>query len=269
MKAQREETPPEIKFKAPFTCIISGPSGSGKSSFCIRLLQNLKSLCTESRFDGGIIWCYSEKTAVPAHQLGKINIRYHEGVPENFDNAHGTPCLVILDDLLNDVYSQQVCNLFTKGSHHRNISVILITQNLFHQGRYCRDISLNAKYIVVLKNVRDKNQFRHLARQVYPENSNSLYEAYLEATERPHGYLVLDLAQDTNDLLRFRTNIFQEEGTPPIVYAKIEDGTSEVELSRPSPVTKSPTETAKSDRLALRQRTRQKYMRVRAKRTER
>jgi GTPase SAR1 family protein len=254
MKGQREETQPpyeEIKFKAPFTCIISGPSGSGKSSFCIRLLQNLKSLCTESRFDGGIIWCYSEKTAVPS-QLGE-NVRFHEGVPDNFDNARGRPCLVILDDLLNDVYSQQVCNLFTKGSHHRNISVILITQNLFHQGRYCRDISLNAKYIVVLKNVRDKNQFRHLARQVYPENSDSLYKAYLEATERPHGYLVLDLSQDTNDLLRFRTNIFpQEEHTPPIVYAAIEDGTSEIELSRPSRATKSPTKTAKSDRLALR-----------------
>jgi hypothetical protein len=160
---------------------------------------------------------------------------------------------VILDDLLNDVYSQQVCNLFTKGSHHRSISVILITQNLFHQGRYCRDISLNAKYIVVLKNVRDKNQFRHLARQVYPENSGSLYKAYLEATERPHGYLVLDLSQDTNDLLRFRTNIFpQEKRIPPIIYAAIEDGTSAIELSRPSRATESATKTAKSDRLALR-----------------
>ena len=44
-----------------------------------------------------------------------------------------------------------------KGSHHRNISVILITQNLFHQANYCRTISLNAKYIVLLKNARNKN----------------------------------------------------------------------------------------------------------------
>ena len=102
-------------------------------------------------------------------------------------------CLVILDDLLNDVYSKQVFDLVTKGSHHRKISVILITQNLFHQGRFCRDISLKAKYPVLLKNVRDKNQFMFSARQVYPENSNSLYKAYLDATRRPHGYLLLDL----------------------------------------------------------------------------
>ena len=72
---------------------------------------------------------------------------------------------MILDDPLNVVYSQQVCDLFTKGSYHRNISVILMTQNLFHQGQYCRDISLNVKYLVQLKTVRDKQEFMHLARQ--------------------------------------------------------------------------------------------------------
>jgi len=80
-------------------------------------------------------------------------------------------CLIILDDLLNDAYSKDVCDLFTKGSHHRKISVFLITQNLFHQGKFCRDFSLNAKYIVVLKNVRDREQFSHLARQVLPLDS--------------------------------------------------------------------------------------------------
>jgi len=123
---------------------------------------------------------------------------------------------VILDDLLNDVYSKHVCDLFTKGRHYRNISVILIRQNLFHQGRYCRDISLNAKYVVLLKNVRDKNQLMFLARQVYPENSASLYKAYLDATQRPHGYRLLDLSQDNDDRLRFRTDIFPTEQN--IVY---------------------------------------------------
>jgi len=54
-------------------------------------------------------------------------IRYNEGVPADLENAHGKPCLIILDDLLNDAYSKEVCDLFTKGSHHRNISWILIT----------------------------------------------------------------------------------------------------------------------------------------------
>ena len=61
-------------------------------------------------------------------------------------------------------------------------------------------------------NTRDKNQFTHLARQVYPVHSACLYKAYLETTEKPHGYLVLDFAQDTDYRLRFRNNIFQGEG---------------------------------------------------------
>jgi len=135
-----------LKFKHPFTCIIGGPTFSGISSFCMRFLQNLKSLCTEHNFDG-IIWCYRDRTKVPDQELSEIsnNIRLNKGVPKNFENQNGKPCLIILDDLLDFVYSEKVWYLFTKCSHHRNISVILITQNLFHQGRYCGDISLNDK----------------------------------------------------------------------------------------------------------------------------
>ena len=62
-------------------------------------------------------------------------------------------------------------------------TLAVITQNLFHQGNYCRTISLKAKYIVLLKSTRDKNQFTYLARQVYPGDSAGLYEAYLETTK--------------------------------------------------------------------------------------
>ena len=123
---------------------MTGTSGSRKSSFVIRLLLNLDDLCTEPTFAGGIVWCYGEKSAVPSRHQLPANVRFNEGVPEDSGSANGEPCIVIFDDLLNDVYSKQVCELFTRGSHHRNISVILITQNLFHQGRFCRDISLNA-----------------------------------------------------------------------------------------------------------------------------
>jgi hypothetical protein len=180
----------------PFTCIISGPTESGKSSFCIRLLQYLGTLCTQQDFRGGIEWRYSEKSAVPTHEFGN-KLRYHEGVPTEFGKAAGGLPILLILDLLNEAYSREVCDLFTKGSHHRNQSVILITQSLFHQGKHCRDISLNAKYLVLLKNVRDKNQFLYLARQAYPVHPESLYNAYLDATQQTHGYFILDFAQDT------------------------------------------------------------------------
>jgi hypothetical protein len=126
----------DLKFKHPFTCIISGPTGSGKSTFSIQFLKHIDLLCTEPNFDGGIIWCYSEKTAVPTKQLSELkkNIQFQEGLSDNFGNPNGKPSLIILDDLLNQVYSKDVCDLFTKGSHHRNISLLLVLQKLIPSG---------------------------------------------------------------------------------------------------------------------------------------
>jgi len=143
----------DTKFKHPFLCIVNGPSSSGKSSFCIHFLQKHDYLFTETTFAGGIVWCYGEKSDVHyGHQL-PTNVRLNEGVPVIIGCANGEPCLVILDDLLNDVYSKKMCETFTSGNHRRIINVILISQILFHQDIFGRDISLNAHYIVALKNV--------------------------------------------------------------------------------------------------------------------
>ena len=86
---------------------------------------------------------------------------------------------------------------------------------------------------MALKNVRDWNQFSFLPRQVYPENSDSLNRAYLDATSRLHG----NFSQDTDDLVRFRTNVFPDE-LPTVIYAPVNDETDKIELPRASRVKK-------------------------------
>lgn len=88
------------------------------------------------------------------------------------------------------------------------MTVVLITQNLFHQNQYSGDISLNCSYIVLFKVIRDRSQLGVLFRQMCLENARALMRIYKEVTELPHSYLFIDLTQGTNDLLRFRTNIF-------------------------------------------------------------
>ena len=53
---------------------------------------------------------------MPREQLNKLalNITYQEGLPETYGNARGEPSLIVLDDLLNQVYGADVCDLFTK-----------------------------------------------------------------------------------------------------------------------------------------------------------
>jgi len=70
----------DLKFKHRFSCLVDVTSGSGKMTFCILLLQRLDPLCNEREFGCGIIWCYSEYTAVPKSQRLPANTIYHEGV---------------------------------------------------------------------------------------------------------------------------------------------------------------------------------------------
>ena len=135
---------------------------------------------------------------------------FRQGLPniEDFDGKE--PTLVIIDVLMQET-NETVANMFTKGSHHRNISVVFLARNLFPKNKFARTMSLNAHYMVLFKNPRDVSQFANLARQMYPKTSHFAVEAYRDATREPYSYLLVDLRPEQDDELRLRTNIFPGE----------------------------------------------------------
>ena len=106
---------------------------------------------------------------------------------------------------------KRIVNLFTRGSHHRNLSVIYIVQNLFHQGKGSRSRSLNSHYLVLFKNPRDKLQILTLAKQMYPGQTDFFLNQYEEAVKRPFGYLLIDLKTTTQDNCRLRIDVLPSE----------------------------------------------------------
>ena len=100
----------------------------------------------------------------------------------------------------------RIVNLFTLGSHHRNLSVIYIVQNLFHQGKGSCSISLNSTYLVLFKNSRDKLQILILAKQMYPGQTDFFLNQYEETVKRPSGYVLIDLKTTTQGNGRLRIN---------------------------------------------------------------
>lgn len=196
------------RLKHPFTMMIAGPTGSGKTYFVTRLLQHLPQMITPQI--ERVIWCYS-KWQPGYEKLKPYVTQWVEGIKfEEFTNPDYNT-LVVLDDLQRESQDGQVASLFERGSHHDNISVIFITQNIFHQGKDSRDISLNTHYLALFKNPRDRSQITFLAKQVYPHNSKFLQDAYDHATKEPHGYLFLDFKQKTDEALRVRTYIFPDD----------------------------------------------------------
>ena len=151
-----------------------------------------------------VVWCYGEWQPLYDQMPDVVFV---EGLPDDMDTWTPKPRLLIIDDLMREA-DERVTKLFTKGSHHRDISVIYIVQNLFDKNKEHRTISLNTQYLVVFKNPRDASQITHLAKQMYPTQVRFMQDAFKQATSRPHGYLLVDTTQSTPDHLRLRSQIF-------------------------------------------------------------
>lgn len=201
-----------IEWIHPFTAILAGPTSCGKSTFIKKFLANID-VMVDTRLHE-IIYCLPDDQPIDSYFQ---KFRVVRGIPEPQLFKDLRPRLVIIDDLMSETNSD-VVDLFTKGSHHFNASVMYVTQNIFNQGKGRRTMSLNAHYIVAFKNPRDRVQIQTLARQVAPDNTRYIQEAYKDATERAYGYLLFDLKQTTPDLYRYRTNIFPCDEPSSVVY---------------------------------------------------
>jgi hypothetical protein len=193
-------------FKHPFTCLVSGPTQSGKTHFVFELIKNIGYMI--SPVPTKVIWCFGQYQEQFAELPDFVELSDGLGGIENVCEKS----LIIIDDLMQEAgNAQDVSNLFTKGSHHRDLSVILIVQNLFHQGKIMRTISLNSHYMVLFKNPRDGGQVRYLGSQLFPGQVKYFVDAYKQATSRPHGYLFLDLTQSRSDRQRVMSDILPDE----------------------------------------------------------
>jgi GTPase SAR1 family protein len=209
--------PLEAHIKHKSAVIVSGPSGSGKTNWLIQLLKNRSKILPPPE---RIIFCYS--IWQPAYDLimkEVPNVFFVKGAHDasKIDTSRRT--LLILDDLLHDIESKDLADIFIRGCHHCNITVIFITQNLFFRFKDSRTISLNAKYFVLFNNPRDVRQIQCLAYQMYSNKKDISYflDSYKKATSKPYGYLFVDLTQTTPDQFRLRADIFNESET---IYIK-------------------------------------------------
>jgi hypothetical protein len=204
---------PPFTFIHPSNIMLAAPSQAGKTHFLVRALELGMFYPRPTR----VVWVYGESQgdherldALTAQgKLPKVEFLRNEtnyaDIIEDFDPNETN--LLILDDQMNEgkSNSRQFDNIFTKGSHHRNISVVLLIQNVFEKG--FRTISLNAHYIVLFKSPRDQRQVQVLGSQMYPANPNFIRDVYIDATEQPHSYLLLDFHQETPDELRVKADV--------------------------------------------------------------
>ena len=203
-----------MSFKTPTSVLIVGPSGCGKTVFVTKLLRNAH-LYFENSIPN-IHYCYGIWQNRYS-QMKKFGVQFHQGIPtaedlsKMFDKTKGG--YLVLDDLMaeggND---QRMSDLFTKDSHHRNITVLYLCQDMFPPGKYAKTISRNAHYIIAFQNARDQLGFKNLLLQAFPSFWQDVLDVYEKETRRPYAYLMLDFHPHSDNNLRVYTDILKEEG---------------------------------------------------------
>lgn len=197
-----------LPFQHPFSAVVAGPSSCGKTCWVEKLLQHRQELIIPP--PKKVFYCYTEWQPLYDRVKG---VEFRKGLLDVEEIDTSVPNLIVCDDMM-ELCGQEIAAMFTKHSHHRNLSVVYLTQNLFHKGQHTRNINLNSSHLVLFKNPREINQINYLSRQMYPpEEARFLQEAFRDATASPYGYLCIDLKQDTPDIARVKTRIFPEDDT--------------------------------------------------------
>lgn len=187
-----------FQFLHPFTALVSGPSSCGKTYLIKDILQSITQVMSPP--PQKIIWLYKrwqplydeiQTTVIP-------EVEFVQGVPLDLDkDTFIDPAfrhLVIIDDLMS-TKDPRITDLFTEGSHQRNLSVMVINQNLY----FSRDPTQrrNCHYLILFNNPIDRQLVTTLARQMYPDNIPYFIIKFDEAINKKYGCLLIDLKPTT------------------------------------------------------------------------
>ena len=209
----------DARLKTPFNMIVAAPSQAGKTAWVERMILYQDSLLQDPA--AAIVWYSPHEFESP---LPNVDVR--NCLPWEDENdavmADGAHRMIVIDDFAQETCrSKELTTLLTKYSHHRNTSVVQITQNLFWAGPEQRTRSLNMHYFVLLRQSRDYRQIATLARQITQnkKQKDTFIAAYNDATrEAPYSYLLVSVHPRDPPELLLRSNIFPEEATSATVY---------------------------------------------------
>jgi len=203
---------------------VLGPSMSGKSHFVGELLSKQEWFLENPAVK---IYWYSPHGHLPYQISSNKNVTSILGLPwaaaaaaeaEAEDNNGEAMAdesghqIIVLDDFADlTENSKELTAIYTQHSHHKNFSIIRMSQNLFWAGKGSRTRSLNVHYLVLMRQCRDYKQIRQLARQMTQNEKqfNGFMAAYFHATGKvPYSHFLISVHPRDSQKLFLRSNLF-------------------------------------------------------------
>ena len=201
----------DIRLKKKFKLFLSGPSGSGKTTFIVNLIKNVKDIAKDP--PKIVIYFFKEWQPKFNDLADELNIQFLEDSDKIIEHVSqlSTSALVIFDDMMNSQNLKTVAQLFTVHGRHLDLSLAFLSQRLFKNDEFFRQISQNSDYMIIFKNPRNTREIRTLAGQI-TSRSLQLVNIYNHATRDPYSYLFINLTQEGIPQLQYLTKIFSTSG---------------------------------------------------------
>ncbi|CAH3155328.1 unnamed protein product, partial [Porites lobata] len=155
------------------------------------------------------------------------HIEFVQGIPtaleqDSYFDVNKRNLIVFDDQMIDASKDKRIVNLFTRGSHHRNLSVIYIVQNLFHQGKAMQEIQGNMDDLLSRNDLRDDEKAKRYSQL---QNRYLAFKEQLNTRTRPEESTVPDLTSSTQDsstaTAAFSTPINPFNVTPKLTQAAI------------------------------------------------
>ncbi len=204
-----------LKLESASGHLFTGLMQSGQSSTIFRIIKEKDDLFKDP--PKKIIYAYGAWQ--PAFEELRDKVEFYEGLPTKEDIYNWTPdlnlhTLLILYDIIHQATeSWDIMSLFTVHCHHRNITVFLVSQNIFCPGKCSRTVSLNCLYLWLFKNKRDRHQLKTLGSQILPGESAYFMESYDDAISEPFNYLHVNLHPHVDRMFLLQTRVLPREVT--------------------------------------------------------
>ena len=203
----------DIRLKENFKLFISGPSRCGKTFFVADMLQNIQTFAKQP--PSLVVYIYKVWQTKFDEMTNVVHIFLEDQkniVDKIKEYATGAPILIVFDDMINSSSLSELAPLFTVDARHMNMSLVFLTQRMFVNDEYFRQISQNCDYFIIFKNPRNSSEIRTLAQQITP-GSLHLINMYIEATKEPFSYLFINLTQECPPEIKYLSQFFMRENS--------------------------------------------------------
>ena len=206
-----------IKFLANKNTIIFGQTGAGKTYFMLEVIRQK----LIHPFPKKIYYMYNieQDFMYKWNETEEQKINFIQGLKVEQMNT-SEPSLLVIDDLLLST-NKDVVEMFILGSHHKQISLFYLSQNLFPDCSLFRTMSNNAHYFVIFNNKRNSTQIHRLAHQVFiGKDVLRIKNAYKRIQQQHWGFMVLTFVPELPEELTVVTDWW--ESCPSVYLQNLE-----------------------------------------------